>query len=225
MKRIGTAFQILCLLAAIGLATDLLYTWAGTEWNSGWSSGVESGVCDTTTACAYDTGNGNPTYCFTCTCKGKNDSGAPYWQWAGTWETLGVTPGNVVSTIRLTDVDTKALTWTNCTTMTIGPLTLRDSGGALVATMWAGRSPTAAEGSWTAEGSDPAQSVGSLMASSASIRLRFLGQFKIANTSNSQCTSAVDNLDITIVHALPSGAKRKLVITFKGGPNGLEPSE
>lgn len=206
------------ILAATLFATDLNYTWANTEWNTPWTAVADYGACDTQNDFDYQTTGGNPDYFRRRWCVGRNDNNIlMHAEWTGTWETLGVPSGNTVSTIQMTDVDTKMITWNVCDATDMGPFELRDSSDTLVATLWSGRSPTAAEGSWTSEGSQSAQSVGSLTASSSSIELWFRSLTNTGNNSSAECTFGIDNLDITVVHTSPpSTTVNKLLITFDG---------
>jgi len=195
-------------------------TWAGSEWDADWTSTDDGGTgnCDSTDTFDYSTSNGNPSDNRTRLCVGRNDDSNRYLVWSGTWETLGVTAGFTVSTVQMLDIDTKFLTDTVCDDVVFGPLELRNSGGTLVATLWSGRTSTTEEASFTAEGSQTAQSVGSLTASNASIQIWLHGRNDTGNNAAATCTSIFDNLDIRI--SAESASRRVFFIGSAGGRKG-----
>jgi hypothetical protein len=201
----------LVLLAVPSFAADVDKTWAGAEWNTTWTDVSNSGACDTTNQFVYSATNGNPDNCRIATCLGRNDVSSRHSEWAGTWEGLGVTAGWTVSTVQHLDTDTKLLTDTGCDSIVFGPLELRDSSNNLVATLWSGRTATTQEESFTAEGSDSAQSVGSLTASNSNIELWFNVTMDIANAANQTCVGVIDNLDLRIV-ASSYNRKRAIIV-------------
>lgn len=201
---------VLLFLSSTLFATDYDYTWAGTEWNTPWTDYALAGSCDDVNTFSYDSANGNPTYSRNRYCQGRNDNNITrYIEWSGTWEDLGVTPGDTVSTVQMLDLDTKLLTDTNCSNFIFGPFELRDSIDTLVATLWTGRQTDTAEGSFTAEGAQSAQSVGSLSASDSTIHLRIVGLTQVGNSNGSICEGVFDNLDIRIVAA--GGTSRRVM--------------
>jgi len=186
-------------LVCQAIASNFDTTWAGTEWNTTWTDVSNSGACDTVNTFGYVTTDGNPTNCRKQTCTGRNDIASRHSEWAGTWESLGVTAGWTITTVQMLDIDTKLLTDTGCDSATMGPLELHNSADVLVATLWVGRTVTAAEGSFNAAGSQTAQSVGSLTASNSNIELWLNGSLDIANSVAQSCVTVFDNLDIRIV--------------------------
>jgi len=180
-------------------ADDFNYSWEGTEWGTSWTDTAGTGSCDVTDTFAIHPSVGNPTNCRYRYCEGRNDTSNRTSVWTGTWEDLGVTPGYVVETIQMTDLDTKCLLFVVCDQLIFGNIELRDSADSLVATLWTGRTATAAEGSFTAEGSQSAQSVGSLTASDSNIEIWIDATGDTANDKNATCSGVYDNFDITIV--------------------------
>ena len=192
------------------MADTLNLTWDDTDWNTTWAQ-VNASTCDTTTLRDYQTTGGNPDHHRRSICTGKNDTSTGHHEWAGTWETLGVTAGNTVSSIQMTDVDYQYTTDTNCDDVDIGPFELRDSANALVSTMWAGTGSLTTAGAYAAAGSQAAVGVGSLTASTSNIELWMQTILDIANVSAASCVSSFDNLDITVTHALPSTRNRAII--------------
>ena len=222
MRRLLSIAALLATASLLFALTEL-ETWAdSTQWNTPWTFVPPGTACDTTNDWNYSATGGNTDGpCRIRTCVGRNDtSTGGHIDWTGTWEDLGVSAGNTVSTVQMTDVATKSLTWNVCDAMTIGPFELRDSADALVSTLWAGRSPTAAEGSFTAEGSQAAQSVGTLTASNASIELWLNSSHDTGNDSVAECSLVVDDLDISIEHAAAAGRNNRVIITRVRFENG-----
>jgi len=222
MKKIF-AISILLSMAVLLFALTETETWAGTEWNTPWTFVADVGACDSTNTWDYSATGGNPDNCRIRVCIGKNDNAIEgHIEWTGTWEDLGVPSGNTVSTVQMTDVDTIAHAYSVCDQLDIGEFTLRNSSDVLVATMWAGRTPSGQEGSWTSEGSQSAQSVGGLTAGNSSIELWFQGFHNTGNNAAAECSFKIDNLDISIEHTATSGAtQHRIFVTWKQGENGF----
>ena len=215
MKRL----LVLVLFASATLAqSPATKTWANsTDWQEGAFSVSYTGACDSTNTFPYSaTGGNTDAACRQRICIGRNDNGViANLTWAGTWETLGVPPGSIVSTVQMTDIATKMHAWNVCNSATLGPYALYTSADALVATLWTGRSPTAIEGSFTAEGSQSAQSVGSLTASDASIKLVLSMTTATGNNAAAERSATFDDFDISIAYSGASGAaKRRIIVTW-----------
>lgn len=198
------------------LADTTTETWDDSEWNSDWTGNIISATCDTSYALAYTTSNchDGDGHCFYGICVGRNDALSGRAEWSGTWETLGVDVGHTVSTVQMTDAETRCVTYSTCAESTIGPFELRDSGDSLVATLWSGRTASGAEGDYTTEGSQSAQSCGSVCASSSSIQLWIGWVLDTANNASATCDFYIDELDISIEHtAPPSNYLNRMMIT------------
>lgn len=122
---------------------------------------------------AYNSTVGNPAGSLSASTANKNVVAAPsYWEWSGTWESLGVPVGATVTAARLTSASTIcAARSAHATTTDFGPYELRDSAAALIGTLWAGRTATGAETAWVVT---PAQALVTVPnhASSTSVRIR-----------------------------------------------------
>lgn len=218
---------LLLLLASFLLADTANYTWDTTNWNTPWTLFEGGTSCDTSYSFSYvTTGCNSNSACRQTSCHGRNDTYTPFIRWDGTWEDLGVTPGNVVSSVQMTDAATKAdqNSASYCDTNTMGPLSLRDGSSTLVSTLWSGRTAASgSESSWTNEGSQTAQGCGSVCASDATIRFHIEATIDTANDKNAICSFFIDDLDIQIIHSTPSASSSRLLITkvkFKGGKDG-----
>jgi hypothetical protein len=135
--------------------------------------------------------------------------------WTGAWTDLGVTAGNVVSSIQMTDAETYCLTYNTCLEATIGPFELRDSSDALVSTMWSGRTPTSADSGYVTEGSQSAVGCGSICAAASSIELWFHFTLDTGNDMNATCDFYLDEVDISIEHAAPVASGRHKIWVSK----------
>lgn len=212
--------RFLSVLFVTTFATFLLFAsttnitfddeWTDTDWTY-----VEVlNTCTTTGEFAYSATGGNPTHQRVSNCTSKSDELDAHVDWTGTWEDLGVTSGDVVSTIQMTGLDTYCTTYYVCLTMTMGPLQLRDSGDSLVATLWTGRTATEADADWVAEGSQSAQSVGSLTASNSSIELWLTTKNYTGNDNAASCIAGFDNLALSIEHTTPASViPRRIIVT------------
>lgn len=202
---------MLLTFALLLWADTATFTWDDTDWNTTWTNGGGC-TCDTSCVLEYQTTGGNPDHRRRNRCEGKQDLPTGHHEWTGTWENLGVTPGNTVSTVQMTDVDYQYTTDSNCDDVDIGPFELRDSANTLVATMWAGTGSLTTAGAYAAAGSQSAVSVGALSASNASIELWFQMIMDTANITGAICESSFDNLDISIVHSTPATNKLNRMI-------------
>jgi hypothetical protein len=97
-----------------------------------------------------------------------------YWQYEGTWESLGVPSGATVTAIRLLSASTRCVSRSShAQTTIIGPYEVRDTSESLIGTLWAGRTATSAEATWTATGAQSSISVPSgQQPSNSTIRIR-----------------------------------------------------
>jgi hypothetical protein len=221
LTRISLVGVLVVAASCLLWGATATYTWDTTDWNTPWGYVEISNNCATTGEWVYSATGGNPDHMRQATCVGRSDTLDAHIDCTGTWEDLGVTPGNVVSTVQMTDADTYATVWSDCDSIEMGDFELRDSGDSLVATLWAGRDPTSADGDWVAEGSQSAQGVGGLTASNSSIELWLHTNLNTGNAAAGTCTWKIDNLDISIVHAPPatSSISEMLVtsVRFKDG--------
>lgn len=121
----------------------------------------------------YDAAVGNPAGSLKASTATKSLASAEsYWEWAGTWEALGVPAGGVVTSVRLLSASTRVATRSaHVTSSIVGPYRLHSDAGALIGTLWAGRTAVAAEAGWTATGAQAAVAVPS-HASTDVVRVR-----------------------------------------------------
>ena len=131
---------------------------------------------------------------------GRKKEGVSYWEWSGTWEDLGVSPGDTVTQVRLNGTSTKCSQYDIVDACTIGPYSIYDSAGTtLIATLWAGRSPTGVEGSFTTTGNQTYQTVSSTYeASNTSINLRIYNSLDLGNDADAGLIVVDDNVSIDI---------------------------
>ena len=71
-------------------------TFTFTSNSENWFSGVQSSDL----SAYWDNTDGNPSAgCLDSRVDGRNKKGYAFWQWTGTWEDLGVTPGATITGI------------------------------------------------------------------------------------------------------------------------------
>jgi len=149
---------------------------------------------------SYDGTYGNPSGSLKSRNVGRNKAGTSYWEWTGTWEDLGITPGTTIDQVRINNGDNQCTEWNVGDAATIGPYSIYNSAGdVLIATLWAGRSPTGVEGSWTSIGNQAYQAIGaSYQASNTSIRIRLYNTSDLGNNPAAAQTFYDDNISLDI---------------------------
>lgn len=117
-----------------------------------WNSGLESWAFTTSSGTATGdriTSDGSPDNGALRFGAFNNASNQGYFEWSGTWEDLGVPAGSVIDGVTMTGLRTKAVTLPSGTSGTFDGVKIYDSGNVLRTTLWSGRTPSAAETSWT----------------------------------------------------------------------------
>ena len=149
---------------------------------------------------SYDSGVGNPSGSLKTRIIDRNSVGTSYWEWSGTWESLGVPSGSTVSQVRLFGAHNRCTEYVTVDAASIGPISIYDSTGTvLIATLWSGRSVTGVEGSWTSVSTQTYQSIGSsYQASTTSIRLRLYNTLDLGNNASAACSVYDDTISIDI---------------------------
>jgi len=222
MKRL----ILLALITVAAFGQPATKTWAGsTDWQEAAFTAVAvTGACDDTNTFPYSaTGGNTDAPCRQRICIGRNDNGVVMaLDWDGTWEDLGVPAGATVSTAQMTGLATKMHVWNAyCSSATLGPYALYNSTPTLEATLWSGRSPSAQEGSFTSEGSQSAQSVGTLTSSGATIKLRLSMTTSTGNNATAECSATFDDLGLSIAYTEGgSNHKRIIIVSWKTDADG-----
>ena len=154
----------------------------------------------------YDSGVGNPSGSLKSRISGRNKTGTSYWEWTGTWEDLGISSGDTITQVRINDADNRCTEWNTVDACTIGPYSIYDSvGTTLIATLWAGRSPTGTEGSWTAIGNQTYQAIAAAYeASNTTIRIRLYNALDLGNNSAAALSVYDDTISLDIDYAAGS---------------------
>lgn len=129
---------------------------------------------------------------------GRNlTDGDAYWEWAGTWEDLGVPAGATVTQCDL-DYDWSCPEYTTgASTSSYGPSELRDSGGTLRRTFLGSGTFSTTSGWNTANG---AVQTGLTDASNTSIRLRIGAKPNTGNSLSAAVTLRLDWVVVTIAY-------------------------
>lgn len=216
---------VLLTLAAVVL-------WAVTysqPFNSGhgftWTT--VTGACDSSFTQGDASTQGNPSPSVFAECVGRNDLPEGRWQKTLTWESMGVTAGNIV-----TEVDGKfdhaIITRTHSSQPARGPLQIFDSGNTAACTA-SDLEPQTAYGSgtgstaWATDDGTGAVSVNSgCQASSTSVTVRVGKRVNTGNNASATTRVNVDNIVLTITEQTPSGRKRAIIALLS--PEGRVPN-
>jgi hypothetical protein len=156
---------------------------------------------------SYDSGTGNPVGALKSRILGRNKVNDNYWEWAGTWEDLGVPAGGTVTQIRVNAGYTQCTEYNVADPFTVGPYELRDSGGTLIATLWSGRTGTAVDGSWVSISAQADQNVtAGNQASNTTIKLRLNNHLDNGNDGAAAISVYDDEVSyvITYTAAVPT---------------------
>jgi len=99
----------------------------------------------------HDTSVGNPPGSLRAGTGNKNIAAAEsYWEYSGTWESLGVPAGGTVTSVRLMGASTRCSTRTSHANSTfLGPYRIHAEGGSQIGVLWPGRNATSQETGWT----------------------------------------------------------------------------
>jgi hypothetical protein len=128
---------------------------------------------------AWDSVTGNPAGSLVTSRSSNNAAETTYWEWQGTWEDLGVSPGTPVTDIQLTGGYDRA--FNGISGDILGPYALYQA-GTLQLTLKASRNVGGSELSWVAA-TGTLQSVPSgIQASSTTIQLRVYSTIGANNT-------------------------------------------
>ena len=103
------------------------YTWSFASDAEGWLDGSANMTCQWASPGAWQQQAAGA----------DNDIAAEYGYWTGTYEDLGVTSGDDVTAVQLTDAGYRCLVWTDVTSSTIDGMELW-KGGAKVGDLWTG---------------------------------------------------------------------------------------
>ena len=210
--------SILLIAAALLLFADTTTeTWTDTADWATFTCSDTTDNCDVTSSCAENTTADCDTgdSCWETYCEGRSDEKLGHTEWTGAWTDFGVTAGHTVSTVQMTDVRTRFDSYSTCNVATAGPYELRNSSDTLVSTLWTGRTASGSEGSYTSEGSQSAQGCGSICAAASSIELWFGYDLQTGNDMNANCGYLLDELDISIEHAVVAAADRHRIMVTR----------
>jgi hypothetical protein len=159
----------------------------------GWVSSTFSG----TTTGGWIGTDGNPDAgCYEVNSFGLNTH-TDYADWYGTFEDLGVPSGTTVTGITLTSVRTKIVEVGTSGAVGVGPFYLSEPDGTNIATLWAGRSSSTNETSWTTS-SGTEQTIS--LPSNTSIRLQFFTSLD-SGISTITMTARYDSIAIELEFA------------------------
>ena len=180
---------------------------------------TQSGACDSSYTDASDATNGNPAASISSTCIGRNDSPTTTWHKTLTWESMGVTAGNIVTQVDCA-FDHAIITRSHSSAPGRGPCQIFDSANTSACTasdLEALSSYSSGTGgtSWATDNATGAAAVnGSCSASSTSVTVRVAIRPTTGNNASANTQVNVDNLVLTITEATPSGKKLQVIIAL-----------
>jgi hypothetical protein len=174
--------------AACGATGDGTFTFDADAED--WASSTFSG---STTGGWIGTDGDPDSGCYEVNSFGLNTH-VDYADWFGTFEDLGVPPGSTVTGITLTSVKTKIVEVGTFGGVGVGPFYLSEPDGTNIATLWAGRSSSTNETTWT-ESSGTEQTIS--LASDTAIRLQFFTSLD-SGISTITMTARYDSIDIAL---------------------------
>lgn len=163
---------------------------------------VANNADPTTTTLSWSSTVGNPAGSLAADIKGRNKTSSNYWEWTGTWEALGVPAGGEVTSVRLTGASTRVSVMTHSKSTIVGPYTLLDSGGTQIGELWAGRTTTTQESSWTATGAQSPISITAQTASNSTIKIRLADTIASGNNNSAETTANDDQVAIEITYTV-----------------------
>ncbi len=182
---------------------------------------TQAGVCDTSLTDADDSTNGNPVNSIKTTCVGRNDAPTSTWKKTLTWEAMGVTAGNNVTTVDCA-FDHSIITRTHSSSPARGTCQLFNSGdtaACAASDLEPLEAYTAGTGgtSWATQNTTGAVNVNAgCEASTTSVTVRIGIRPNTGNNASATTQVNIDNLVLTITEVTPpAGKPRKRVVTFQ----------
>lgn len=182
---------------------------------------TQAGACDTSLTDADDTTNGNPINSIKTTCVGRNDAPTSTWKKALTWEAMGVTPGNNVTTID-GSYDHAIITRSHTSTPATGPLEIWNSADTLTC-MASNPEAQLVYGSGTGGTAFATQDLtgavnvnAGCQASTTTVTLRVAIRPNTGNNASATTQVNVDNLVLVITEVTPSGRSRVIISRLLG---------
>ncbi|KAB2967988.1 MAG: CxxxxCH/CxxCH domain-containing protein [Thermoanaerobaculia bacterium] len=194
VRRWLLALAAALVVAAPAVAATVTKTWTFATTEEGFAA-----IVGGNSAAAYDSATGNPAGAIYTQISGKNKSNANYWEWSGTFEALGVPAGSAVTAVQLTGGFTRCTTYTTGAQSSAGPWELRDAAGtAVLATLYAGRTFSAADGSWV--GATGSVTSLSNLPSSTTVRVRLNNSLATGNSNSAAVRLYDDQVQIQITY-------------------------
>lgn len=129
-------------------------------------------------------------------------NGAPYWEWTGTWQQLGVPAGATVTAVNLS-YDWRCIFYSTGASSTVGPAELRSEAGSLRAT-FSSALAYSAESSWATRSG--ANQTGLSDPASTKIKLRLNAVPKTGASSSADNNLYLDWVVVTVEYEEPGVA-------------------
>lgn len=165
----------------------------------GWA--VSGGTADTTLG--FSASGGNTGGCLSSRISGRNKSADPHWYYAGTWESMGVPSGAIVTAIRLIGFDWRCSEWNvGATTTQVRLSYLYDSLGTTMVNQLSTNQPTVSGTTAYAAITGTEQAVPeAYQPSSTSVQLRWDIFLRTANNTSAAVTLLMDNFSVEITYS------------------------
>ena len=205
------------------LSTALAVTYSQPFAVSHGFTATQSGACDTSyTDNAADSTNGNPVNSVHSNCIGRNDTPTTTWKKSLTWESMGVTSGNNVTTVD-GSFDHQRTAQTHAQVAKVGNLEIMDSGEVAACTASTPIESTLSYPndtgtiSWANKNDSGAIVVNAgCQASTTTVVVRFIINPRTGNNGSAQTQVNVDNLVLVITEVTPSGRSRVIISRLVG---------
>lgn len=154
----------------------------------------------------YNATTGNPPGSLSSRVTGRNISNVNYWEYVGTWESLGVPAGTKVTDITLDRADYSCTEYVTGAASTAGPWELYDSSGGLIGTLAAGVGFSGTTG-WLSTSGTSLAIPADQQASNTTIRLRASNTLATGGSSTAAVTLSLDNVAVSLSYVTPVGVE------------------
>jgi hypothetical protein len=160
----------------------------------------------------HSSADGNPAGSLFHAASGRNTTAAGVWEWTGTFEDLGVPPGDTVTGYQAAAFDHRAAVWDVVGYANIGPFTVNDGANRSLVAQVAYSSQT----SW-ATASSAGQITGLNLPSTTTITLTVEYDQRTGNNNAAAVEVRLDNIALTVSHdAAPTGVTGSLAAAETG---------
>lgn len=145
--------------------------------------------------------------------EGENKTdGAPYWEWTGKYEQMGLPANATITAINL-NYDYRCDTYATGAASTVGPTELRSEAGALIGTFSTSDAYSATNASWTTKAGT--QIAGLSHAASLKIKLRLNALPKTGASASADNRMLLDWCVLTITYTTPESVEQGFPLSVR----------